>query len=72
MKMARDNNILQLIFQKHKRRTGCAGCPFGKRFEYELEVMKKYEPMLYRAVVNIFGNSYDYTRKYYEFKNKKR
>ena len=57
------------------KRTGCAGCPFGRDFEYELEVIKKYEPRLYRAVNNIFSDSYEYTRKYREFckmKNKKR
>lgn len=48
-------------------RTGCAGCPFGRDFENELEVIQKYEPKLYKAVNNIFGNSYEYTRKYREF-----
>lgn len=51
------------------KRTGCAGCPYGKDFEFELEVIKKHEPNLYIAVNNIFGNSYEYTRKYNEFKN---
>ena len=45
----------------------CAGCPFGRDFEFELEVIEKYEPKLYRAVNNIFGDSYAYTRKYREF-----
>lgn len=48
-------------------RTGCAGCPFGRDFEYELEVVEKYEPKLFVAVNNIFGDSYEYTRKYKEF-----
>ena len=48
-------------------RTGCAGCPFGKDFEKELEIIREYEPKLYIAVNNIFGNSYEYTRKYIEF-----
>lgn len=48
-------------------RTGCAGCPFGKDFEFELEVIKMHEPKLYLAVNNIFGDSYDYTRKYRQF-----
>lgn len=52
-------------------RTGCAGCPFGKDFEFELEIMEKYEPKLYRAVNNIFGDSYKYTRKYREFYERK-
>lgn len=49
-------------------RTGCAGCPFGSRFEDELKIIEKYEPKLYKAVKNIFGKSYEYTRKYREFK----
>ena len=51
------------------KRTGCAGCPFGRDFEQELEVIKEHEPKLYVAVNNIFGDSYEYTRKYKEFVN---
>lgn len=53
------------------KRTGCAGCPFGRDFEYELEMIKKYEPKLYKAVNNIFGDSYEYTRQYRDFCEKK-
>ncbi len=53
------------------KRTGCAGCPFGREFEFELEVIQKYEPKLFIAVNNIFGDSYAYTRKYREFCRKK-
>lgn len=53
-------------------RTGCACCPFGSRFENELEVAQKYEPKLYQAVNNIFGDSYQYTRMYREFKKNRR
>lgn len=49
-------------------RTGCAGCPFGKDFEKELEIIEKYEPKLYKAVNNIFGDSYEYTRGFIEFR----
>lgn len=49
------------------KRTGCAGCPFGNDFEQELEVIKEYEPKLFKAVNNIFSKSYEYTRKYREF-----
>lgn len=52
------------------KRTGCAGCPYGKDFEFELDVIKQYEPKLYIAVNNIFKDSYEYTRKYNEFKSK--
>lgn len=51
------------------KRTGCAGCPFGKDFEQELEIIREFEPKLYKAVIKIFGDSYEYTRKYYEFRN---
>lgn len=50
------------------KRTGCAGCPFNSRWEEELEVIKQYEPKLYKAACNIFGPSYEYTRKYRAFK----
>lgn len=49
------------------KRTGCAGCPFGRDFEFELEVLQKHEPRLYKAVNNIFKYSYEYTRKYKTF-----
>ena len=50
------------------KRTGCFGCPFGSAFENELESIKKYEPKLYLAANNIFGKSYEYMRKYREYK----
>lgn len=49
------------------KRTGCAGCPFGRDFEFELKTIKEHEPKLFKAVNNIFGESYEYTRKYREF-----
>lgn len=50
------------------KRTGCAGCPFAKDFEVELELARKYEPKFYKAVNAIFGESYEYTRKFMEFR----
>lgn len=50
------------------KRTGCCGCPYGRDFENELDVIEKYEPKLYKAVTNIFKDSYEYTRKYVEFR----
>lgn len=50
------------------RRTGCFGCPFGKRFEDELHIIGKYEPKLLRAAENIFGDSYRYTQEYLRFR----
>lgn len=49
------------------KRTGCAGCPFGREFEEELKIIEKYEPKLFKAVNKIFGDSYEYTRKYKKF-----
>lgn len=49
-------------------RTGCAGCPFGRKFENELEIIKKYEPRLLKGINNIFADSYSLTRKYTTFK----
>ena len=65
-------NIFNIIHSKcyteyGLTRTGCAGCPFGRNFEFELNVLQKYEPKLYKACNNIFGESYEYTRKYREF-----
>lgn len=52
------------------RRTGCAGCPFGKNFEDELELVKLFEPNRYRAMLAVFGESYEYTRRFLEFREK--
>lgn len=49
------------------KRTGCVGCPFGKNFQAELEIVQKYEPKLYKAVLNVFGDSYEYTKAYKDF-----
>jgi 3'-phosphoadenosine 5'-phosphosulfate sulfotransferase (PAPS reductase)/FAD synthetase len=49
------------------KRTGCCCCPYGRNLEEELKITSIYEPMLYRAVCNIFKDSYEYTRKYIEF-----
>ena len=49
------------------KRTGCAGCPYNKKFEEELQVIHDHEPKLFNAVNNIFKDSYEYTRKYREF-----
>lgn len=49
------------------RRTGCVGCPFSKHITEELAIIEEHEPMLYKAAVNIFGKSYEYTAKYRAF-----
>lgn len=55
--------------QYRLKRTGCCGCPFGRDFEQELQIINKFEPKFYKAVNNIFKDSYEYTRKYREFKS---
>lgn len=52
------------------KRTGCAGCPYNKDFEEELKTIDLYEPKLFKAVNNIFKDSYQYTREYREFVDK--
>ena len=54
------------------KRTGCAGCPLGRDFTKELDVIQEHEPRLYAAVMKIFGDSYDYTLKYREFVKRKK
>ncbi len=54
------------------RRTGCAGCPYGRNFEEELEVMEQFEPNLYKAVNYVFGKSYEYMRQYKDYVMKKK
>ena len=52
--------------------TGCAGCPFGSNFETELKVIDEYEPKLSTAVHNIFDASYEYTRAYREYRDRRK
>ena len=39
-------------------RTGCVGCPFNSNVGNDLKAIKKYEPKLYKACLNVFGESY--------------
>ena len=50
------------------KRTGCSGCPLNSKFLDEIETVKKYEPNLYKSCIKVFGDSYDYTIKYKQFK----
>lgn len=50
------------------QRTGCVGCPFNKNVLEDLKAIQQYEPQLYRFAHAVFGQSYEYTRKYYEFR----
>lgn len=50
------------------KRTGCAGCPFGEAFEEELALAEKYEPKFHKAMLKVFSESYEYTRRFLEFR----
>ena len=50
------------------KRTGCAGCPFGLDFENELKIIDAHEPKLSKGIRNIFNPSYEWTRKYHQFR----
>lgn len=52
------------------KRTGCVGCPCASNIFNEIEIIKKYEPKMYKAVMNIFGKSYEYKKAYEEYKIK--
>ena len=49
------------------KRTGCVGCPYGRNVSSELSAMQMFEPKLYKACMKIFGESYEYTKKYRQF-----
>lgn len=49
-------------------RTGCVGCPYNRKVLDELQAVKMFEPKLYKACIKIFGASYDYTKKYHQFR----
>lgn len=49
------------------KRTGCVGCPYNRHIMQELDIIAKHEPKMYKACINIFGKSYEYTKKYRDF-----
>ena len=53
-------------------RTGCAGCPFGRYMQKELETLRMFEPKLYKACMNVFGASYDYMDGFYRYRDEKK
>lgn len=50
------------------KRTGCAGCPYNRKFEDSLKILEEHEPKLYKAATSLFQNSYEYTRQYRKFR----
>ena len=53
-------------------RTGCCGCPISYKAVDDLEKIRPYEPNVVKAAWNIFGKSYEYRRKYNEYKGRRR
>lgn len=49
------------------KRTGCVGCPYGRKLQQELNVLEEYEPLLHKVACNVFSESYEYTKQYREF-----
>lgn len=49
-------------------RTGCCGCPISYKAVDDLEKIRPYEPNVVKAAWNIFGKSYEYRKKYNEYK----
>lgn len=54
------------------KRTGCCGCSISANAVNDLELLKEYEPKLYKAAWNIFGDSYRYRQQYNEYKANRR
>ncbi|ONI42189.1 hypothetical protein AN641_03625 [Candidatus Epulonipiscioides gigas] len=50
------------------KRTGCCGCPFNKNFIKDLEQLKFYEPKMYTLSQALYFQSYEYTKRYLDFK----
>lgn len=53
------------------KRTGCAGCPFGKEFAEEVILAETFEPKMAVAMNRLFGPSYEYTQRFMEFRKTK-
>lgn len=50
------------------KRTGCCGCPISYRAVEDLELIRPHEPNVVKAAWKIFGKSYEYRKKYNEYK----
>lgn len=52
-------------------RTGCCGCPISYKAVEDLKLIEPHEPNVVKAAWNIFGKSYEYRRRYNEYKAKR-
>lgn len=50
------------------RRTGCIGCPYNRRNERDLQVSAAFEPKVTAIARKVFAESYDYMRRYMDFR----
>ena len=53
-------------------RTGCCGCPISYKAVDDLEKIRPFEPNVVKAAWNIFGKSYEYRKKYNEYKERRK
>ena len=49
-------------------RTGCCGCPISYKAVDDLNKIQPFEPNVVKAAWSIFGKSYEYRKKYNEYK----
>lgn len=52
-------------------RTGCCGCPISYKATADLDLIGQYEPNIKKAAWNIFGKSYEYRKRYVEYKERR-
>ena len=53
-------------------RTGCVGCPYNRNLLEDLSQVELFEPNMYKAVNTVFRDSYEYTRQYRKFIERKK
>lgn len=53
------------------KRTGCVGCPYSRRFNFEMMWLEQYEPNVVKACRNVFKESYEYTLEFRRFQKRK-
>lgn len=67
-----NNIILSDCYTKYGlERTGCVGCPFGRKLEEELNILEEFEPKLYRVATTVFKPVYDAQKEYKRFVKEK-
>lgn len=53
-------------------RTGCVGCPFNRKLLDELSIIEEHEPKMLKVVSHVFKDSYEYTRMFREYVQKRK